>query len=110
MLAYKKKSTYPSTQASAIPVLLNLTTRFLSESGQDWMELWGLGNQPWEKGFTINAVAAVLIGKTPDFGFAGHTLHLDRIKIELHYLTSLGADSFKSSRQVAKITKNLFCG
>ncbi len=77
-------------QAIAYAVFIRELAR--SESGRDWMELWGLGNQPWEKGFTINAVAAMPIGETSDFGFARHTLTLGQDKIELHYLAFLGAD------------------
>ncbi len=78
-------------QAIAYAVFIRELAR--SESGRDWMELWGMGNQPWEKeGFTINAAVAMPKGETTDFSFTGHTLALGQDRIELHYLAFLGID------------------
>ena len=57
-----------------------------SESGPLWMNLWGMGNQPWAGGFTINAVAAMPKGSTTDFSFTKQTIHLGQDHIELHYM------------------------
>lgn len=82
-------------QAIAYAVFIRELAR--SESGLDWMELWGLGNQSWKKGFTINAVAAMPKGNTEQFPFAGMKLKLGGGKpedpadwIELHYMAFLG--------------------
>lgn len=57
------------------------------------MELWGLGNQPWqEEGFTINVVAAMPKGSWTPPSFTGKELILKgpgevkEDKIELHYI------------------------
>lgn len=78
-----------------------------SQSGPDWMELWGLGSQPWEKGFTINAVAAMPKGMTSQFPFAGMKLELSGEEpgdatdwIELHYIAFLGEDQPRDGQDV----------
>lgn len=85
-------------QAIAYAVFIRELAR--SESGQDWMELWGLGNQPLEEGVIINAVAAMPIGEAPDYGFAGHTLTLGQDKIELHFIAFLGVDKPRDGQDV----------
>lgn len=85
-------------QAIAYAVFIRELVR--SETGKDWMALWGLENQPWENGFTINAAAAMPKGKTTDFSFAGQTLDLGRDKIQLHYLAFLGKDKPRDGQEV----------
>lgn len=92
-------------QAIAYAVFIRELAR--SKSGRDWMELWGLGNQPWEKGFTINAVAAMPKGNTEQFSFAGLKLQLKGGKpegttdwIELHYIAFLGEDQPRDGQDV----------
>lgn len=85
-------------QAIAYAVFIREIVR--SESGRDWMELWGLGKQPLDEGITINAVAAMPKGKTTDFSFTGHTLTLGEDRIELHYLAFLGADKPRDGQDV----------
>lgn len=92
-------------QAIAYAVFIQELAR--SESGRDWMELWGLGKQPWEKGFTINAVAAMPKGNTEQFPFAGMKLKLGGGKpenptdwIELHYMAFLGEDQPRDGQDV----------
>lgn len=86
-------------QAIAYAVFIRELAR--SECGRDWMELWGMENQPWEEeGFTINAVAAMPKGATTDFGFAGQVLELGQDKIELHYIAFLGADKPRDGQDV----------
>ena len=78
-----------------------------SQSGRDWMDLWRLGNQPWEKGFTVNAVAAMPKGTTSQFPFAGMKLELKGEKtgdatdrIELHYIAFLGGAQPRDGQDV----------
>lgn len=92
-------------QASAYAVFIRELAR--SKSGADWMELWGMGNQPWkEEGFTGNAVAAMPKGKTTEFPFAGMELELEneqsgiKDKIELHYIAFLGEDKPRDGQDV----------
>ena len=86
---------YAIKQAIAYAVFIRELAR--SESGRDWMKLWGMENQPWEKGFTINAVAAMpKRGEEDDFSFAGTKLKLEgggaTDYIELHYIAFRGSD------------------
>ena len=92
-------------QAIAYAVFIRELVR--SESGRDWMELWGLGNQPWEGGFTINAAVAMPKGNTEQFPFAGIKLGLKGEKpeaptdwIELHYIAFLGEDKPRDGQNV----------
>lgn len=95
-------------QAIAYAVFIRELAR--SESGRDWMELWGMGNQPWEKGFTINAVAAMpkkIKGREReenDFSFALTKLKLEgggaTDYIELHYMAFLGNDKPRDGQDV----------
>lgn len=91
-------------QAIAYAVFIRELAR--SQSGPDWMELWGLGKQPWKEGFTINAVAAMPKGTTTEFPFAGMVLELEdeqhKMKdyIELHYLAFLGEDQPRDGQDV----------
>lgn len=92
-------------QAIAYAVFIRELAR--SQSGLDWMKLWGLENQPWEKGFTINAVAAMPKGATSQFPFAGMKLELRGEKpedamdwIELHYIAFLGEDQPRDGQDV----------
>lgn len=92
-------------QAIAYAVFVRELVR--SESGRDWMELWGLGNQPWEGGFTINAAVAMPKGNTEQFPFAGIKLELKGKKpedptdwIELHYIAFLGKDKPRDGQNV----------
>jgi len=57
-----------------------------SESGEKWIKLWGMENQNWQNGFTINAVVAMPKGNADDLSFAGQTIALGKDKIELHYI------------------------
>ncbi len=82
-------------QAIAYAVFIRELAR--SQSGPDWMKLWGLKNQPWNRGFIINAVAAMPKGSTAEFPFAGMRLELKSEfpetvtdRIELHYIAFLG--------------------
>lgn len=83
-------------QAIAYAVFIRELAR--SQCGPSWMELWGLGNQPWQtEGFTIDAVAAMPKGSTEQFPFAGMKLALrggapEGVTdwIELHYMAFVG--------------------
>lgn len=75
-------------QAIAYAVFIRELVR--SESGPAWMKLWGMENQPWEDGFTINAVVAMPKKDTDDLSFAHEILRLGRDRIQLHYISFLG--------------------
>lgn len=93
----KKSETFHLAIKQAIAYAVFVRELARSQSGRDWMDLWGLGNQPWENGFTINAVAAMPKGATSQFPFAGMKLELTgenpgdaTDRIELHYIAFLG--------------------
>lgn len=79
-----------------------------SQSGPEWMELWGLGKQHWQtEGFTIDAVAAMPKGNTRQFPFAGMKLELKGEKpgdvsdwIELHYIAFTGENQPRDGQDV----------
>lgn len=93
-------------QAIAYAVFIRELAR--SQCGPQWMELWGLGNQPWQtEGFTIDAVAAMPKGNTKQFPFAGMKLELRGGKaedladwIELHYIAFQGEDQPRDGQDI----------
>lgn len=93
-------------QAIAYAVFIRELAR--SESGEKWMKLWGLQPKQWkEKGFIINAVAAMPKGEGAAPSFAGQQLMLKgpgdiTDTIELHYI-AMKSDLPKEWKEVQNV-------
>lgn len=61
-----------------------------SKSGAKWMQMWGMGNQPWQDSVILNAAIAMPEGEHDDLSFVGQEVTLGNDIIKLHHISFVG--------------------